>query len=291
MAFRHLQVWGVLRRRTLLLRGAAMLVALVIAQTVCVAQEPAATAPPATPPATPPPARPAVPGAAPVAPAAAAAPASRYKEQSEFKEPPGSKIAIIKILNEGQITDQKMFDDWCRFRIAEFTLGKNASLLPEMRKKLKQELQRSKDPARAQAVARILAHTREIIADAAYSPTARVNAVLILGELNKTEPDVRGTGAVPLPEAQVDMLKLIDSKAPVNDVSDALRAAALIGLERHAAGPMGEDLKKQLSEQLRGLIALEQPPAGRSDEVQDWLSGRAKRILEAMGAGATATSP
>lgn len=272
MAFRHLQVCGLLRRPILLICGATMVAVLAIAPTVCVAQQPATPTPPG--------ARPAV-----------AAPGPRFKEQADFKEPQGSKIAIIKILNEGQITDQKMFDDWCRFRIAEFTLGKNASQLPEMRKKLKQELQRSKDPARAQAVAKFLAHTREIIADAAYSPTARINAILILGELNKTEPDVRGTGAVPLPEAQVDLLKLIDNKAPVNDISDAMRAAAMIGLERHAAGPMGEDLKKQLSDQLRGLIALEQPPAGRSAEVQDWLSGRAKGILEVMGAGASVTSP
>lgn len=295
MALRHLFTCEELRRRAAMI-GAMLTVAMgcLASHVVCFAQAPA-TAPSRAPVAAAT-AAPAASGApAPAVPAALAAPvaaaAPRFKEQTEFKEPAGSKIAIIKILNEGQVTDQKMFDAWCQFRIADITLSKNASQLPEIRKKLKQELQRAKDPARSQAVTKFLGQLREIIADPAYSPTARVNAILILGDLNKTEPDVRGTGAIPLPEAQANLLKLIDNGAPVNDISDAMRAAALIGLERHAGGPMGEEAKKKLSDELRELMATPAPPAGRSSDVQEWLAGRAKGILEALGAGASATSP
>ncbi|MBX3413109.1 MAG: hypothetical protein KF708_10510 [Pirellulales bacterium] len=275
MALRHLLMCNGWRRRAVPLAAVLGIAwGSLQANVACLAQAPAAP-----------------PAAAPAAAPAPAAPAPRFKEQSEFKEPTGSKIGMIKVLAEGQITDPKMFDDWCRFRVAEFTLGKNAALLPEMRKKLKQDMQRAKDPARTQAVNRFLAHTREIIADGAYSPTARVNAILILGDLNKTEPNFQGSGTVPLPEAQVELLKLIDNAGPVDDLSDALRAAALIGLQRHAAGPMSEDVKKKLSDELRALAQAQTPPAGRSPDVHDWLSGRAKGILEALGAGASATSP
>jgi len=227
------------------------------------------------------------------APAAApAAPTTRYKEQRDRKEPGGgAKIEILKVLGEGQVRNQDQFVAWWRFRVAEFTLPENASQFTELRKKIKQELQRAKDPARTQSIEQILTNVREIIADSQYSPAARVNAILILGDLNKTEPDFKGDGAVPLPAALGDLIKIVDNAVPVNDINDALRAAALIGLERHAAGPMPDDGKKNLSAELREMIATEAPPEGRSVDVHGWLTGRAKGILESLGAGASVAAP
>lgn len=226
------------------------------------------------------------------APAAApAAPQSRYKDQRDRKEPSGAKIEMLKVLGNGQVQIQDQFVGWWRFRVAEFTLPENASQWPELRKKMKQELQRAKDPARTQSIEQILINVREIIADPQYSPTARVNAILILGDLNKTEPDFKGEGAVPLPASLGDLLKIVDNAVPVNDINDALRAAALIGLERHAAGPMPDDGKKKLSAELHEMIATEAPPEGRSADVHGWLTGRAQGILEALGAGASVAAP
>lgn len=259
----------------------------VLAASSAQGQEAPATAPAA------PAATPAAPAATPTAPAAARAvaadrPASRYKELREVTEPSTAKLKLPPMLNSGTITDQALFDAFFQFKVAELTLKESGGNLPELRKKLKQTLQMAKEPARSQAIAKILPALRALIADPQYSPAARLNAVLILGDLNKTEPDFSGKGAIPLAETQADLLKLIDNDGPTDSVNDALRAAALIGLERHADGPMSDDGKRQLSTELRELIASATPPAGRSAEVHEWLTGRAKGILEVMGAGARA---
>ena len=124
---------------------------------------------------------------------------------------------------------------------------------------------------------------RTIIADDKFSPLARYNAVLVLGELNASEA-ASGKRAVALPEAVPALIELLDAKRAVDDANDALRVAALVSLIGHAerGGIADKKMRNDVTKRLQDLAA-EEKPSSRGEDVHKWIQRRAQTVLDALG--------
>jgi len=225
--------------------------------------------------------------AAPVPAAPPAPPAGRgFKELRDVQAPPNAKFEVPRMMRSGQITDQEMFDAWWRFRLSELTLSENGPKLSVLRKDLvrdwKQGLQAPTNPAHQRAVGFLLQGASAIANDQAFSPAARISVVLLIGELNKSESLFGRGPSEPLPDAHAELMRIVQDDN-VSDIQDALRAAALVGLQRHAENTIPAAAKQEISDAMKKLAASDQPPAGRGTAVHAWLTARARGILSSLG--------
>lgn len=217
----------------------------------------------------------------------------QYREISGVAEPARARVEVPRMLADGVVTNEAIFDDFWKYLSAEFTLAKNASSLPDARRDMRRFLARATGAARQRLLENLLTNMRAMARDAAegernFSPAVRVNALLMIGDLNEREPNFRGEGAVPYPAALPALLEYISPERPVTDLNDALRVAALAGVLRHAqekAGP-ANPARDEAVRLLQELSQAENPPAGRSEEIHNWLRDRASQILAAWGAPA-----
>jgi hypothetical protein len=203
-------------------------------------------------------------------------------------------IAARRMLREGQISDEKVFDAYWQHFLSEITWYKSREKLADIRLDLKKQL-RGASGAPQQRLVRQIAFPllRTIARDPDYDLLVRYNALLILGELNQKEPDARGQGAVSLPEALPVLLEFLDPRRPVNDAEDALRIAALVGVENHAErGRIADSrLREATVNRVKVLADQADCPEGRDPEVHAWIVRAARQTLASLqseGAGAVA---
>ena len=121
---------------------------------------------------------------------------------------------------------------------------------------------------------------------APYYPATRVNAMLLLGDLNSQE---RGTttAPVPLPAAMDVMLDELGSAQQI----DAVRVAALVGILRHvelnrfrsADRQIPAVTRERIVDQMLAILGATNLPAGRSREGHYWLQRRAVDVLALFG--------
>lgn len=115
----------------------------------------------------------------------------------------------------------------------------------------------------------------------------RYNAMLLLGDLNAQEAPPTGlTPPTPLPQA----LSLLLAAYQNDQLPPALKAGALLGLQRHASLGIAD---KANTDALRAAMlktyTAAQPPANVSPEAHNWIKIRAVEILGALGT--TGTTP
>jgi hypothetical protein len=102
----------------------------------------------------------------------------------------------------------------------------------------------------------------------------QMNAMLMIGDLNSVE-----SPPTPLPEALNVMIAAVDD----GKLSDAIRVAALIGIQRHAtAGIADEEVRKTLTNTLIKLVSSGLP-AGADGLGHQWMFGQAFEILGTLG--------
>ncbi len=135
----------------------------------------------------------------------------------------------------------------------------------------------------------LFATAPKLIAFPQASPAAKVNAMLLVGELNAVEGQRSGTSPsppVPLPDARKVMLDELDNPNQI----DAVKVAALVGLVRHVELEMitsgGQNLR---SDQVAGatrivqsmLNILQTPPPSSPGRIagHHWMQRRAVEIL------------
>ena len=107
-----------------------------------------------------------------------------------------------------------------------------------------------------------------------YHPAVRVNAMLMIGELNRVEQP-----PTPLPEALAVMIAAVQS----SKLSDAVRATAMVGIKRHvAAGIADEDVRKTLTAALL-KVAADGLPTGTARDGREWILRQAIDILGRLG--------
>ena len=188
-------------------------------------------------------------------------------------------------MREGRIPDRALFERYYTYRVAEFTWASNRKQLHALRDRLKkQDLQQATGTAYDALNAFLLERMEAIASNENFHPAVRLNAVLLLGNLDRTKPDFSGRGFVPLPEALAPLLSKArtDKATPVDDT---LLVAALVGIRRHAAAErkvIGAKERTQIVETMLALVNAEKP-AQRGADIDSWIRRRAAEVLSAMG--------
>jgi hypothetical protein len=192
--------------------------------------------------------------------------------------------AIHQTMAEGKFADpqaQAAFDAYYTdYLLARWTQLKNISSLPDLR------LKGLRGDLRAARSGEVHDHLNDLVLafmtklmTGPYHAAVRINAVLAIGELNSVEPVV-GTPAVPLPDALRTLLATVESAK----ASDALRAAAMVGVMRHAdARGREEDVRRTITSAMLRIVA-EAPAAGASAQGREWIRCQALETLGILGA-------
>ena len=185
---------------------------------------------------------------------------------------------------------QQSFDDYYqKYSLARWTEVKNITNLPAWRKTL-----RNSHLGKRSAAPEVHDHLNALVLDfmsklaaGPYHPAVQVNAMLMIGELNSVEQP-----PTPLPEALDVMIAAVqDTK-----LSDAVRVAAMVGIQRHvAAGIADAEVRRTLTAALLKLAAADLP-AGADRAGREWIrcqsietlgtprfAGREQRRLQVHG--------
>lgn len=198
----------------------------------------------------------------------------------EATEPEGGKSDAPKMAASGTVSNQQLFTDYYTFRLAEFTWAENANKLPELRKRLRSDMRKATGDAHSQLNNLVLTESLKVAKDPEFSWVARVNAVIMIGELNEREPSLGSSSEpVPLPAARSQLLALSALRSPKSGVDDALAAAALSGLWRHARSALDDAARRELAPVMFTLATNTKRPKFRSEEAQYFLRMRALDIL------------
>jgi hypothetical protein len=114
-----------------------------------------------------------------------------------------------------------------------------------------------------------------------FAPVVRVNAMLLIGELNAVEAVTLTGLPTPLPAAVPILVAAIEDPNQI----DAVRAAALVGLLRHAKfnGLTDATLRTQVAGAMLKLVRNGEIPAGQTPEGHAWIRGQAAEILGYLG--------
>ncbi|MGD9646696.1 MAG: HEAT repeat domain-containing protein [Pirellulales bacterium] len=208
---------------------------------------------------------------------------------------PRSRTEAYRMLSQGTMTDQTTFDNYWKGYFAQLTHWSNRDSLGDLRIKGFKLLLRNKNNAVQRHLVRELALPilTKIAQTSRFSPLVRYNAVLMLGDLNEVEPDSTGRGSKSLPAALPILAEFLDTKKyPINDTNDALRVAALVGIEGHLErGGLSEDQIKLVRPALEALARQEQPPQGRDPEVHGFMQARAQGVVSALDRGVAGRRP
>lgn len=210
-------------------------------------------------------------------------------KELQIAEPKGgyraAKAQAEAMVRSGPVADEQTFDAYWKWHFAQLTRYELRNKLPAIRSLFKQKLKDRQGAAQARLVKEIaLPMLTEIVEDAGYDTIVRYNALLMLGDLNQTEPNARGQGAVALAEALPTLLKFLDPKLPANDTNDTLRVAALIGVQGHAerGGVRDAQRRQQVQKLLQQIADETNPPVGRQPEVHEWITNLAKVVAKSM---------
>ncbi len=158
------------------------------------------------------------------------------------------------------------------------------------RQKFLEKLARARSDAAHDRLVDLTFNTMSTIATGNFHPAVRYNAMLIIGELNSKEVVLIGEGAAPpIPLLTALKVMLDELKSPTQ--IDAVRAAAIVGILRHAeydgqrpeAQRMPANARKAVRDDMLALLAATDPPPGRSPEGHEWMQRRAVEVLGALG--------
>jgi hypothetical protein len=191
-----------------------------------------------------------------------------------------NQSAVAQALTRGSFEnndDKQKLDDYCRkYFFPQWSLVKGITELPKERSKLRSYL--GKKTTGGTAVhdylnELVLEFMKELVAGD-FHPAVRVNAMLMIGELNRVE-----SSGTPLPEA----LPVVIAAAEDTKLPTAIRAAAMVGVLRHAtAGIQDDEVRKALTTSMVRL-ASGNLPGGATASGYAWIRMQAIETLAALG--------
>jgi len=180
--------------------------------------------------------------------------------------------------------EQETFDAYFkRYILPRWSVVKTVTSLPEFRAELHRHFQRCNMPGRPKEIHEYLGDTVLTWMDGYarsrnrnFHPAVRVNAMLMIGELNAEE---KGSQSDPLPKALPVMLASLSE----SDYIDAVKVAAMIGIARHAEADIADPaVRTQVGSTM--LALLKSPcPASRTAEGHAWLRAQAADVLGQLG--------
>jgi len=208
---------------------------------------------------------------------------------------PGKSNEIKSILRTGKIdpADQELFDNYFNnFLFEQFTnpwQGMKQAVyryslddLPRLCKDLRNFLLLDKSGSAYKHLNDlVLKKCGELVKGQypSHDAAIKVNAVLLLGELNETDESGKPKPWAKPFGALVGIMVGSAQKYP-----DHLKAAAMVGIERYAAaGAIPADSSKKVIDALVALVNQQVPPAGRDSEVHQFMRRNAGQILAHIG--------
>ena len=164
--------------------------------------------------------------------------------------------------------------------------------MADLRRELYSDLERAgkrSEPAYQELVSLCFQVSKRIVSEN-YHPAVRYNFMLLMGDLNVEEERDGETGSppLPLPQALDEMLKELGNEAQV----DAVRVAALIGIDRHIRTLQVSDDQERIEEKraaitsamLNLLATLDsRPNVVEGDPGLAWMKRQAIHILGYLG--------
>jgi len=170
-----------------------------------------------------------------------------------------------------------MFNDYYRnYALARWTSLEHPEEVAKHRAELANDLTTSYKPTRStnqahdKLQALVILYTKGFVDPANnFSPTARYNAILMIGELNEVEPAMGVKFPKPLPQALDLLRKCVADEKHI----DAVRLGALVGIRRHCRlmQEAGTEIPRDVLGDLANLAKTQESERVRSDEGQAWL--------------------
>lgn len=175
---------------------------------------------------------------------------------------------------------EAVFDNYFkRYALLELVAGKQNDL-PKARENIGRYFQTGKSGEPYDRLTRITSERmlEMVSAQARLPELVKVNAMLVLGDLNLEENDPRN------PTPLATMLPTLAKTAVNSNELDSLRVAALVGVQRHvAAGKMSSSHKAGVTQLMLPLVTQAAPAPKRSPEGHAWIRASAARILGTLG--------
>lgn len=166
-----------------------------------------------------------------------------------------------------------------RYFLPRWTQPANRASLPLLRRELRNNLLSGRTgPPHKRLQAVILDYLGKM-ASANVHPAARVNAMLMIGELNAEEPLRAGDTPTPLPAALPVLLQALGDDEQI----DPVKVAALVGIIRYTQ--FGQLTPEATSAVQQAMIRLTQSPGApaRSPEGHAWMRAQAAKALGLLG--------
>jgi len=164
-------------------------------------------------------------------------------------------------------------------------LGKNRQKL------FKNFLYKAKVQAAQEYITGLSLRAGRAIARDNFHPAVRYNAALIIGLLDQRYAGIGANALppVPLPDATAELLELVEQdEVPVRDatvpIPPSVKAAAWIGLERHARFGMQAEYMDRATQAALAVIGVAEPQEEVSSDVHHWMKCMAARMLAAQSA-------
>lgn len=198
-------------------------------------------------------------------------------QNEDLKALAAKKSEVTRMLRDDDV-QQPLFNDYFnKYLLPQFSAGQGAlaDTYPRLRKDLKTFSNTGKGDALKQLNQLVVAKMKEILAKS--DNAAKVNAVLVLGELTEIGSDGK-------PKPLAESLTYLMGAASLARFPDAVKLAAMYGLERYAAaGAIPEKQAVTLSQLCLKLLQQAEPPAGRSASGHIWMRRSAAQILARFG--------
>lgn len=199
---------------------------------------------------------------------------------------------VQRMLREGNFNavanGQQVFRDYyVNYFLPSWTQAANRSKLQQLRTQLTNSelgnMARAGGPPHDLLVQIALQTLADYVKNEQLDPAVRVSAMLAIGELNDRE---RGVGSTQPPAPCAAALPVIIEALTDAQQSDAVKLAALVGLERHCVIGIADAnvLNSQVIPLLLSMAQEKNPPAERDAEVHAWFRARAIGILGGMQA-------
>jgi hypothetical protein len=190
------------------------------------------------------------------------------------------KLPVARMRSDGFKSgdEQKFLDYYTKCVLPEWTDPANFAKTASPLKGMLGDLKQARSGPVYDALNRFLLEQMTALAKGNYHPAARYNAMLMIARLNVEEPDSVTALPKPLPAAFPILLASVTD----NDLPDAVRYPALLGVVRHGRyGALDEPTRQKVSAMLLSLATMRTPPVGRSKDAHAWI----RRVaIEAMGA-------
>lgn len=222
------------------------------------------------------------------------------------------RVQDLKVLVNGVLSGEQplqpnlaQFDGYyLQFMLPQMTWTKsiespdNFNFLYRGRQTFLNDLRRAAPPVHEHMLGMAFDKLKEVVSGN-FHPAARVNAMLIIAELNQRE--LVRTGTVTPPDPYLPALTFMVDAIADKDQLDGVRVVAMLGTLRHVqwdtrvreiqrqgakqtqAAKIDDALRDRINQLALATINAATPPAGRSVEGHAWLQRRAIDILGALG--------